>query len=66
MSQPGENTLLRRQKIYDEYTRVLATYGPEIAPKLSRKVICTEVADNLNYSIEYVRKVTASFLKKKK
>lgn len=62
MNQPGENAQLRRQAIYREYERVLAEKG-EDARVIARKAIYERVADNLNYSPGYVRKVIACYLK---
>lgn len=65
MNEPGENAQLRRQAIYKEYEKVLADKGGE-ARKYAKQAIYDMVADNLNYSPEYVRKVIACYLKKRK
>lgn len=65
MKSPGDNALERRRKIFQEYERVIAELGPERAPDTPRKKIYEKIADNLGYAPEWVRKVIASFLKKK-
>lgn len=66
MSQQFETTLLRRQAIFREYERILIDLGPERATEKPKKKIYEMVADNLNYSPNYVAKVIASFLRKSK
>lgn len=66
MDSPGENAIERRRKIFQEYEKVISELGPDIAPNFAKTKIYEKVADNLNYSPEWVRKVIASFLKKKK
>ena len=73
MYEPGENAQLRRNAIYKEYERVLAEIrllkqqpsgiDPE---EIAKKSLYERVADNLNYSPEYVRKVIAWCLKNRK
>jgi hypothetical protein len=66
---PGENSSLRRLAIYREYEKVIAKYTANhgiLATDIAKGKLYTEVADALNYSVEYVRKVVYSFLKEKK
>ncbi len=64
MDKPGDNAEQRRHAIFQEYERVLKNHGTN-ATKFAKKEIYREVASNLNYSFEWVRKVIAYYLKNK-